>query len=697
MFGGISKRFRRDSKRSPYAPEFDSNSSTSRYGPRSYTPQSDYSVDSTPARAPTPNPPLEEAWSAAMSPATRSPRHSRPRSNLALVSRINSLKEKERPVVTEASQSPVALPHKALALLGIEETSERSSRSSPTPYDGGADIEGGPPYLKPAQFKAPPYRLPERLYFRPESLYSFSATSEDSEETALTSVTATSPPVEPKHTLPASRIPAETSFLDCSDQESIDEPLVYELPADTKRILNLPEEIAIQVCELFITEAHYGDFTRDERKSRCPNCDIYTLWSLSLVSRTWNRAATEALYKIISLDFGYYTAPTYDEDHNGIPPTFIPYTTCRDKYGGPLHSKMDVAAKLQSLYRTIWDSEGDVGRKIIGIKLPRRYFSITKYPLSAILQKCLNLEFVDRPVVIGSVNGLVSTLSRLKKIKRWTWKMEHLVKYEQSQARQNRLTAMYEMKRNAPLEMALKMLPVWASLQHFGLIDLGFIKFPPGFEFPALPNLQSVVLRNLGSSDGWNWLHRLPPLRSLDLDCLDGLTFNRIIPYVASKGSEMRRLRIQNIPVLIHEIRLLLLHIPKAIEFSISDRSSSLDENDIRISPERQHGRITLPHPQLHALRCINLDLREMDDALTLLEELLAKRGEAPQLERIGLGFDIRGGLGRYVSPELSPCDCLGGWWGAEQPLMRPECQRLLERLQRRCVYLGIDLMVAES
>jgi len=80
-----------------------------------------------------------------------------------------------------------------------------------------------------------------------------------------------------------------------------------------------------------------------------------------------------------------------------------------------------------------------------------------------------------------------------------------------------------------------------------------------------------------------------------------------------------------------------------------------------------------------------------------LLEELLAKSGEVPQLERIGLGFDIRGGLARYVSPELSPCDCLGGWWGMEQPVMRPECHGLLERLQRRCVYLGIDLMVAES
>ena len=694
MFGGISKRFRRDTKRSPHASEFDIGSPASQYGPRSYTSQSNYSADPSPTRALTPNPPLDAAWSAAPSPAT-SPQHSRPHSNLALVTRINSLREKESPVVAEASQSPVALPHKALALLGIEEASERGSRSSPTPYDGDADSEeGAPPYLKPAQLKPPPYRLPERLYFRPESLYSFSANSEDSEETALTSVTATSPPVEP---LPTSRIPAETSFLDCSDDESIDEPPVYELPADTKRIVSLPEEIAIQVCQFFATEAHYGDFTREERKNRCPNCDIYTLWSLSLVSRTWNRAATEALYKIISLDFGYYTAPTYDEDHNGIPPTFVPYTSCRDKYGRPLHSKMDVAAKLQGLYRTIWDSEGDVGKKIIGIKLPRRYFSITKYPLSAILQKCLNLEFVDRPVVIGPVGGLVSTLSRLKKIKRWTWKMEHLVKYEQSQARQNRLTAMYEMKRQAPLEMALKMLPVWTSLQHFGLIDLGFMKLPPGFEFPDLPNLQSVVLRNLGSSDGWEWLHRLPPLRYLDLDCLDGLTFNRIIPYVASKGSEMRRLRIQNVPVLIHEIRLLLLHIPNAIEFSISDRSSCLDENDIRISPERQHGRIAIPHPRLHSLRCINLDLREMDDALTLLGELLAKRGEAPQLERIGLGFDIRGGLARYVSPELSPCDCLGGWWGMDQPLMRPECQGLLERLQRRCVNFGIELMVAES
>ena len=95
----------------------------------------------------------------------------------------------------------------------------------------------------------------------------------------------------------------------------------------------LPLEIRLRICEYFVEEMHQEDLVFYNRRNddagrrpgvdpqaseaadeacqwdpecdrRCPNCRMHALWALSLVSRSWSKAARQTLYRSVSLDFG---------------------------------------------------------------------------------------------------------------------------------------------------------------------------------------------------------------------------------------------------------------------------------------------------------------------------------------------------------------------------------------------------------
>jgi len=626
--------------------------------------------------------------------AQNSPRkngvHNRPKTFYRLLdSDIASCSEMSSPdgLSIENGPSPVALPHKALALLGIAEASGFGTPPSPRPwendlYDEFADDEWGLPSDEPLY--PPSDRPPERVYFRPESLCSsFSTASEKTIATTLTSMTATSPSTgcpEDNGTFHSGSTMRETSMLNLEDT---DDEAGMDVIVSKKGAARLPLEIALQICEYFIMETHREDLDQIERYIRCPNCDIYALWSLSLVSRSWNKAVNQLLYRYISLDFGYYSAPTRGQNGEGIAPEFIPYTSCCDE-GKPLHTKIDVDAKLQLLYRTIWDSQDDIGERIRGIKLPRRLFSITKYPLSAILQKCPNLEFVDHAVTSGSAEDLVSILSKLTQMRRWTWKREQGVKYEQIKVRQRRMTAMVESKismNGPPPVIALQVLPSWTKLQHLELNNLRRMEIPDEFDFCALPSLESVTLRNLCSVDRnaeTRILERLPALQCLQIDTCLFISAEFIVSYLEQKGSKMAHLEIHNSVVPIHMLYQLLANTPLIVKFSVSNCpptqpfSNQLPYAPIGFIPSL---------PRLPNLKHVNINMWPLRESFAFLLYLAENRERISKLKTMRMGFDAAG-----KEPQLGRGSCAMD--GIEM--------RMEVRLRTECLFNNVQLIFSE-
>jgi hypothetical protein len=599
------------------------------------------------------------------------------------------------------SPSPVALPHKALALLGIEEALGFGTSASPKPLNDLGDDYGD--YKREIGRVCSPYHgrtftpieiPPERLYFRPQSLCSsFSTGSEHTETTTMTSVTATSPSIrttDENGTFNSESTIKEQDMcmldLDDSDEEEEavgpgPEPEVF---IAKKATFELPVEIALQICEFFVTETHQEDLNQNERLRRCPNCDIYTLWALSLASRSWNKAANQLLYRTVSLDFGHYTQSRRDPHGKGIAPEFIPYTKCRGHDGKALHTKMDVEAKLQLLYRTIWDSQGDIGKRIHGIKLPRRLFSVTKYPLSAILQKCPNLEFVDHAITAGSAKDIVSTLSKLTHMKRWTWKRETGVRFEQAKVRQRRMTAMVEMKNTMPgpsPAVALQVFPLWTKLQHLELNNLRRAEIPEEFDFCALPALESVTLRYLclvDRSPETSFLERLPHLRRLEIDTCLFISAERIVSFLELKGSRLTHLHLCNVAISIRLLYQILSHTPAVVHFSVSNGPPTPPyTNNI---PEAPVGFIA-SLPKLPVLRNVVVDMSPLRDCFAFLLSLAEDREKTPRLETMHIGFEAAG-----KRPEL----------GRSSRAMDGEEMRMEVRLRTECLFSNVRLLMLE-
>lgn len=446
----------------------------------------------------------------------------------------------------------------------------------------------------------------------------------------------------------------------------------------------LPVEIAMQICQFFITETHQEDLSPEERQWRCPNCDIYALWALSLVSRSWSKAASKMLYKTVSLDFGHYTQPRRDPHGKGIAPEFIPYTKCRGHDGEALHKKIDVEAKLQLLYRTIWDSQGDIGERIHGIKLPRRLFSVTKYPLSAILQKCPNVEFVDHAVITGKVEDIVSILSKLTKINRWTWKRETGVKFEQTKVRQRRMTAMVEMKKTMPgpsPAMALEVFPLWKNLQHLELNYLRLAEIPDEFDFCALPALESVTLRNLCLADRspeTKFLERLPHLRRLEIDTCIFISAERILAFIELKGSRLTHLHLCNVAIPVHTLYQVLRNTPILVHLSVSNGPPTHPYT--ANLPEAPVG-FTANLAKLPALRHVGLDMRPLRECFAFLLSLAEDRDQTPRLETMYMGFEAAG-----KRSEL----------GRGSKAMDGEEMRMEVRLRTECLFSNVRLLMSE-
>jgi hypothetical protein len=601
------------------------------------------------------------------------------------------------------SPSPIALPHKALALLGIKDPSGFGPTTPPKQWNVADDDYGD--YKREIGRVLSPYNdksftpieaPPERLYFRPESLCSsFSTGSEHTEATTMTSVAATSPSIGTTDEYGTFNSESTIKELDMcmlnledSDEEEgavegLDEPEpeVFEAQKPTPE---LPIEIALQICQFFVTETHQEDMGPEERAWRCPNCDIYTLWALSLASRSWNKAANRVLYRTVSLDFGYYTQPRRDPHGKGIEPEFIPYTKCQGHDGEALHTKIDVEAKLQLLYRTIWDSQGDIGERIYGIKLPRRLFSVTKYPLSAILQKCPNIEFVDHPVTAGSAEDLVSILSKLTQMKRWKWKREIGVKFEQTKVRQRRMTAMVEMKRTMPgpaHAVALQVFPLWTKLQHLELNNLRLAEVPDEFDFCALPALESMALRSLclvDRSPETSFLERLPHLQRLEIDTCLFISAERIISFIELKGSRLTHLHLRNVAIPIYTLYQVLSHTPAMVQFRVSNGPPTPPYTTNL--PEAPVG-FTAKLANLPALTSVALDMRPLRDCFEFLLSLAEDRGKTPRLHTMHMGFEAAG-----KRPELD----------RGSRAMDEEEMRMEVRLRTACLFSNVRLLMSE-
>ncbi|KAI5780485.1 hypothetical protein EDC01DRAFT_275401 [Geopyxis carbonaria] len=744
MFNLPRKLTRRNKKSSPYDSELHDGSvnydgpggSTvslpTLFGSRSYTSGSSHSNKSFDPRNQALNSRMDPEAPLHSAPATQLYHHplrvrrnkelpppSRPATFYSLVgSAIDSTmgrRDRIRQNSFESTTSPVALPHKALALLGIKEQSGFGTPPSPITIDNSDlmydehDHENRPTHLnlhnqqledrwgrldewrQTSKLAGPPVSVPiieytpspsysptepppERLYFRPQSLCSsFSTNSEHTVATTVTTMTATSPSIgsigNPKEngTLDSESTIKEISMLNLDDSGSESEYEDESEPTPTNKRPEisvkkgeLPSEIALQICSYFSSETHLDDVPEYLQSEYCPNCAMYTLWSLSLTSRAWSKAACATLYRIISLDFGYYTLPTRAPDGKGIPPSFVPYS-CSEE-----HTKTDVEAKLPLLYRTIWDSGGFIGDQILGIKIPRRLFSVTKYPLSAILQKCPNIEFVDHAVCTGAAEDLVPILSGLKHIKRWTWKREQGVKYEQTKIRQKRMTAMVELKKTMPgppPELALHVLPEWTSLEHLELNNLRRLEIPDSFDFTVLPKLRSVSLRHLGIVDRnpeTRFLARLPALEHLEIDTCLFITPQRIVDYLTSgAGQDLISLILRDTSMPVSDLYEILPHTPKLRSLSVSSTSTAPTPSPTSATPHQL--------PEMTQLRYIDIDMRPLVESFRFLLDVV-DASSAMSCVRAG----------RRPEPKLVP----------------DEVTRLIVKLQMGCKFAGVELIM---
>jgi hypothetical protein len=651
-----------------------------------------------------PDAPLRK--SASKSPIRRTRVANRPKTFYRLIGPEglfgSELKLDDEALKSENGPSPVALPHKALALLGIHEATGFGTPSTPEPWDQDLIDEFGDDDCS-SPMNVPLHTLldrpPECVYFRPQSLCSsFSIRSDNTlaTTTTATSITTISPSIKPDYEDAESIERSEISMLNLDDSD--DETPTVETVSEkrkTRRLLpknkkwdktkGFPLEIALKVCEYFVTETHHEDMDEDERNARCPNCDVYALWSLSQVNKTWSQAANTMLYGCVSLDFGYYSAPARDVNGEGIPPTFVPYTNCCSHDGNPLHTKLDVNAKLQLLYRTIWDSQDDIAARIRGIKLPRRLFSVTKYPLSAVLQKCPNLEFVDHAVTSGSTKDLITVLSNLKQIKRWAWKREHGVKYETNKVKQNRLTDMIEEKmpmNGPPAAIALRVIPSWKHLSHLELNNLRRIEIPDEFDFHKLPALESVALRNLCIVDTnaeTGFLERLPALKRLEIDKCLFISAERIVSYLQQKGSDLTHLALHNSVVPIHMLYQLLEHIPSIVDLSVSNGPADTPFSD-ELTPATPI-QFSRELPRLQHLKRVSINMRPLRRSLAFLLDLSESANSAPALHTMRLGFGASG-----KGPQL----------GRGSRSMDGDEMRMEFRLRTECLFNNIQLIFSE-
>lgn len=226
----------------------------------------------------------------------------------------------------------------------------------------------------------------------------------DSEPTSL--ISELKPPMRPRQPECDSPIlpPSTTTTTITTALTPLTPPLA--LP----RILKpgeLPAEITARIVSYLLPATKHLE---DMRIQPCPRCLLHTLHALSLTSKSWSAEAQKALYTIIPLDLGTFNAFTR---------TFTPYpTTCAHHL-----QTLSIEQRLPLLYRTLWDTPDTKPGLVTGIKLSRGMFGVTKYPLSAILQKCSNLEFLDAATINQNVGQkeLGAVLGGLKNVTRWTW------------------------------------------------------------------------------------------------------------------------------------------------------------------------------------------------------------------------------------------------------------------------------------
>lgn len=532
--------------------------------------------------------------------------------------------------------SPVALPQKALALLGLEERGAAFERPASPMVNYGGDGESiynpasegdsGRAYRDSDLFSGytektymgdmdiatrqtfqftqlgPP---PDRLYFRPESLCSSFSTSsgrtEETETTAMTVMTPTSPlycgspggydqecgTLTSESTIKGSAQGISMLNLDSDTDEDDDydvQPVSPDSRIPTRRISppvpppppppcrpgELPLEVALQICNYFSTETHIADLPQASRG--CPVCNLRALHALTLTSRAWSSAATRILYRTIALDFGDYSPATR---------VLTPFSKCvHPETKEPLHQKIDVEQKLPLLYRTLWDSPEKIPQMIEGIKVPRGMFSITKYPLSAILQKCHNLRFIDYSAMTGSGKDILATLEPLAYIEKWTFRRASpnpaLILSSQGAVSPPLPSATFHNRTpSTPLSASssastnttiiLRLLAAWQHLHTLTFDNIDFSSTVASAPFPISPlsfppSLSNLSLHSLPFPTAPQILDQLPPLQSLTIS--NTPLNDRLHRFLARHGNSLLSLHLANIPDVAISIEDLLTYTP---------------------------------------------------------------------------------------------------------------------------------------
>jgi hypothetical protein len=269
-------------------------------------------------------------------------------------------------------------------------------------------------------------------------------------------------------------------------------------------------------------------------------------------------------------------------------------------------------------------------------------------------------------------------------MRRWTWKREQGVKYEQIKVRQRRMTAMVESKismNGPPPVIALQVLPSWTKLQHLELNNLRRMEIPDEFDFCALPSLESVTLRNLCSVDRnaeTRILERLPALQCLEIDACLFISAELIISYLEQKGSKMTCLEIHNSVVPIHMLYQLLANTPLIVKFSVSNCpptqpfSNQLPYAPIGFIPSL---------PSLSNLKHVNINMRPLRESLAFLLYLAGNRERISGLKTMRMGFDAAG-----KGPQLGRGSCAMD--GVEM--------RMEVRLRTECLFNNVQLIFSE-
>ena len=672
--------------------------------------------------------------------------------------------------VSNKGVSPVALPHKALALLGMQEASGFGLPSSPEPWDVDLQSEFADDsdsdesqhhslrQLRPQQ-RPPIDPPPERLYFGAKSLCSaFSAASE------RTRTPATS---QGRHV--PDNAAGDMTMLNLEDTDDDASP-THRVAAGAKgrakgkgngkvrgkikatddaaaaagggggggggAAERLPLEIRLRICEYFVEEMHQEDLVFYNRRNddagrrpgvdpqaseaadeacqwdpecdrRCPNCRMHALWALSLVSRSWSKAARQTLYRSVSLDFGTFTTNSLTGASE-----FAAHSSCRFRD----QHRHDVEFRLQCLYRTIWESGGDIGHQIRTIRLPRAHFSVSRYPLSAILLKCPNLESLDCALVSGSAPDLVAVLSKLTQMRRWAWMRQPDPVCGRRNSPPTQLSHRKppaapptppDPRHGPPQTVALEVLPLWENLQSLELRFLHPAELPDAFDFRTLPALTHLILHRVllkdreGRSDGF--MGRLPHLRRLEIDGCENIDIKPIVSYVAARGSGLTHLRLRVPDILpIYVLYQLLASTPRIIDFSAAVYTSSgptaySPPRPPTASPPPEH---IPPLPSLRSLERINLDVAPLREALELLLQLLVRirqrrsdsavlsplppppSSSSSSLKVMKLGFSASG---------KSP------WLGEEGDAMDRDEMRSEVRLRTECLFNDVKLIFYEG